>query len=84
MRKNYPLLSQELNDIFEDTYYKLVYIIGYDSEDGKPKFNGKFDIYEEQIKALIITIALQYLGDENFPIYKTWGKHNIRNELRSL
>jgi len=84
MRKNYPLLSAELNDIFQDVYAKLVYVIGYDSETGKPKFKGQYDLYEERIRIQINSIIFTFISDEQQPVYKTWSRHTVRNELRRL
>ena len=84
MRKNYPLLSQEINDIFQDVYYKLVYVIGYDSEDTTQKTYGKYDEYEAIIKEQINTLIFNFLNDENQPVYRDWGRHIIRRELRRM
>lgn len=82
MRKNYPLLSQEINDIFQDVYYKLVYIIGYDDENGDPKYKGKYDEYNERIRRQVYTLIFDLLGNTTHQVYRTWGRHIARNELR--
>jgi hypothetical protein len=93
MRKNYPLLSQELNDMFQDIYYKLVYLLGYDAADG---YTGLYDEIEDQIAALTPCISLHsndigselelsYPGSlDDYFVYSTWGKLILINELRRL
>ena len=83
MRPNYPLLSEELNDIFQDAYYKLVYILGYDGEDGTLKYLGKYDEFENRIREQIFTIVFDLiLGTPH--VYPTWGQFIEINNLRRL
>ena len=95
MRKNYPLISAEINDKFQDLYYKLTYILGYDDEEGNTLYQGKFDIIEDSLRNSVYKIIHQLSSDESslvlnrnttneIPLYSTWGRYIIINNLRSM
>ena len=96
MRKNYPLMSKELNDIFQELYYKLVYLLGYDDDQNVRSYVGVYDTIEETIGTLIYKITFQVTKDKdklvitnpasNKPaaIYNELGNFIVINELRSF
>ena len=98
MRKNYPLLSEEMNDKFQDLYYKLTYILGYDDDDinKTTTYKGQFDYVEERIREAVSVLVFQTNDnslilnkgsiDPTIPDleYKTWGEQIVINELRSM
>lgn len=93
MRKNYPLLSQEVNDKFQDLYYKLTYILGYTDENNDKTYIGQFDKIEDSIKVAIQNITLQYVDSDDLVIfnsinslqlYSIWGKQMLIHKLRRL
>jgi hypothetical protein len=98
MRKNYPVSSEELNDVFQDLYYKLTYILGYDDDDNatteKP-YRGQFDMIEHRIREAVYLILFQEnetkdklilnKGTNNeVALYSVFGKRIIIDELRSM
>jgi len=95
MRKNYPLISYELNDKFQDLYYKLTYILGYDDQDGNSTYIGAFDIIEQKLRGVIYNAILQLdtskenlilniNTNEPIPLYTEWGRLITINELRRM
>jgi len=95
MRPNYPLISFELNDMFQDLYYKLVYILGYDNEENETTYTGKYDKIEINLRESVYKIINQldsyetslvlYKGTtQEIPLFSKWNKYIIINELRSL
>lgn len=93
MRTNYPLFSKELNDIFQDLYYKLVYLLGYTDSDAAKSYEGVYDNIELTIYELTNSLILQedssntliyQTPNGNIPLYSVWGNYIIMNELRSL
>jgi len=97
MRTNYPLLSKELNDIFQDLYYKLVFLLGYADGDEKKTYQGIYDDLDSKIYTLTNASILQDSEGDNpqlvykapalaspIPVYSTWGQYIIINDLRRL
>jgi len=88
MRKNYPLMSKELNDLFQDLYYKLVYLLGYDNDNNIRTYVGLYDEIEIQITTIInnsILFQLTNNNDINQPtIYHKFSQLTAINELRSF
>jgi len=94
MRKNYPLISTEVNDRFQELYYRLVFILGYDDGDGTTTHVGVFDIIETNLRKVIYNIIFQLdSSNENLllnvnsnpiPLYTVWGKLITINELRRM
>jgi len=95
MRKNYPLLSQELNDTFQDLYYKLTYILGYDDDEGNTTYVGQFDKIETDLREAVHLVLLQLNASkdmlvlnkgntEEHAVYTMWGAQIIKSELRSM
>jgi len=62
MRKNYPVLSEELNDKFQDLYFKLTWILGYDDDEGNTTYVGQFDKIETDLREAIY-LALPQIND---------------------
>ena len=94
MRKNYPLFSKELNDIFQELYYNLVFLLGYDNEQNERTYNGLYDTIERDIGIMANAIILQesnntlsYKNESNnidIPLFSKWGTYIVINELRRL
>jgi len=92
MRTNYPLLSKELNDTFQELYYRLVYLLGYTEDDSLKTYQGLYDELEQTIYTLTNNIILQEESDAlvytssngTIPLYDVWGTYIVINELRSL
>ncbi len=95
MRKNYPLISAEFNDIFQDIYCKLTYILGYDDDTGTTTYSGQFDDIEHKLRESVYIVVNQLSGDalvlnknadasKEIPLYTTWGRQIIINKLRSM
>jgi len=95
MRKNYPLLSEELNDMFQDLYFKLTYILGYDDDEGVQTYKGQFDIIEEDLREAIYLVLFQMNNSKDqlvvakdtayeSAVYSTFGRCIIIKELRSM
>ena len=92
MRTNYPVLSKEVNDMFQDLYYKLVFLLGYAEGDEPKTYQGKYDELESTIQTLTNSIILQETDASlvyqsqagSIPLYDVWGTYIVINELRSL
>ena len=96
MRKNYPLLSKELNDMFQELYYRLVYLLGYDNDQNQRTYTGVYDTIEIQIGELIYNISFQLTPEKDkliiknpsdskpAHVYNEWGNYIVINELRSF
>ena len=95
MRKNYPLISAEINDIFQELYYNLTFILGYDDPTGATLYEGKFDVIEKSLRESIHKVMHQLNSsgnalvinrntDNEIPLYTTWGRYIIINNLRSM
>ena len=95
MRKNYPVLSEELNDKFQKLYYDLTYILGYDDENGVPTYSGQFDYAEQDLRDAIYLVLPQLNASQDqlilnkgtsneVELYSLWGKYIVINELRSM
>jgi len=91
MRTNYPLLSEELNDLFQDLYYKLVYLLGYTLNNSEKTYIGVYDTMEQKIQK--VTNYIMLLENKNrqiilqspigeILIYKKWGPLIVLNEMR--
>lgn len=46
MRRNYPLISEEINDQILTAYEHYTYLIGYDDENGVTQSTGIYDTME--------------------------------------
>ena len=95
MRPNYPVISAELNDLFQDLYYKLTWILGYDDDNGNTTYQGQFDLIENRLREAIYISLLQLNNTQDslvfnegttyeVEVYSTWGRNIIINELRSM
>lgn len=63
MRKDYPISSQEFNDIVQTAYGDLVYLLGYSDSDGH-RYSGIFETIEESgIAYLASTSGIPHLGN---------------------
>lgn len=56
MRKNYPLLSQELNDKILTAYEHLVYLLGFDAE-GEDPYSGVYPLLETSGNLMYTSIS---------------------------
>ena len=85
MRKNYPVFSKEFNDIFQDLYYKLTYLLGYDDSNGNTTYIGKLDVYESDINTKINTVVT-ILNDDSvtYDKYTLINKAILINKLKGL
>jgi len=54
MRRNYPLSSQEFNDIIVNAYGDLCYLLGY-TDSGNNRYSGVFEAIEESGLAYLAT-----------------------------
>jgi len=95
MRTNYPVLSDEFNDKFQDLYYKLTYLLGYDDESGNTTYEGLYDIITLRLNLIYKSIlnlenknngTLVFYKDtpQEIPLYSEWGKSIMINTLRSM
>jgi len=92
MRTNYTLISAELNDKFQDLYYKLTYMLGYSDELGNKIYIGEFNKFETKLRKLNYNTALQLdnnnlvldIDNMNIKLYTVWGRHILINKLRSM
>ncbi len=63
MRRNYPISSQELNDIILTAYGDLCYLLGYSDSDHN-RYSGLFEAIEESgIAYLATTSGIPHLGN---------------------
>ena len=91
MRTNYPIFSDEVNDIFQELYYKLVFLLGYTESNEEKIYKGLYDEIDSKIYTLTNSSILQEIDDKlvyntpvPIPLYSTWGAYIVINELRSL
>ena len=86
MRSNFPVLSEELNDIILEVYSKYVHLLGYDDENGSTTHIGVYDRLDTDgayIADNYIVVRNDFsVGSENEPISKaidrTISKINFR------
>ena len=66
MRNNYPISSQELNDIIIEAYGNLCYLLGYqDSDDNN--YSGLYQYIEESgISYMTTTSGIPHLGNIDY------------------
>lgn len=50
MRRNYPLISKQINDVILTAYEHYVYLLGYDDENGVTTTSGVYDQLEEEFE----------------------------------
>lgn len=90
MRTNYPIFSKELNDIFQELYYKLNYLLGYVNESYEKTYTGVYDTLETKVRTLTNNNILTLNDSEtelevySESVYSYIGKLIVINELRSL
>ena len=82
MRKNYPMFSSEVNDIFQEAYYNLTYLLGY-SDNNIKIYMGLYDEIESKIYELYKKLLSNNAQVTYINLYKTWGRLIVINELRS-
>jgi len=64
MRNQYPLSSQELNDVFVTAYGDLCYLLGYD--DGSNRYSGLYERIEESgLAYLSTTSGIPHIGTDD-------------------
>jgi len=65
MRRNYPISSQELNDIIVNAYGDLCYLLGYADSDNN-RYSGLFEAIEESGLAYLATASgIPHLGNND-------------------
>ena len=86
MRSNYPLLSEELNDILLTMYSHYTYLLGYDDINGYTTYSGIYDIQESTMNVLVDYITLKNTSSptNNTPIPYYLDSQKYYQKLRSL
>jgi len=90
MRTNFPIISDELNDLVQELYYKLTYLLGYVNESYDKTSNGIYDLLETRIRTLVNNTMLTLSANNTTLImydsilYRQVGRTLTINELRSF
>lgn len=80
MRNQYPLSSQELNDIFVSAYGDICFLLGYD--DGSTRYSGLYERIEESGLAYLSTSSgILHVGTDDSKYHLSLDEYSTSSYL---